>query len=134
MQNKYIFVLGLLVILISISFAPSLMSTKTFIPSTVKSNILPNNFLYLAKVQIFPLNYSGSHLIIKRSYNSGICITHIDPILPSGEPYYIFGICTAHFLIGNASEYTDLFGKSHYRIDGYAIQLSYTDLTDYIKK
>ncbi|MCJ7570682.1 MAG: hypothetical protein MUO82_02230 [Candidatus Thermoplasmatota archaeon] len=132
MLNKRILLIGLLVILISISFAPSLISINTLTPSTINAKVLPKNFLYLAKVQIFPSNYSGSHFIIKRSYNSGICITQITPIIPSGKPYYVFGICTAHFLIGNATKYIDLFGKSHYRIEGYAIQLSYTDFTDYI--
>jgi len=132
MINKRILVISLIIILISISFTPSVISSKTFIPSTLKDNISPDNFLYLAKVQIYPLNYSGSQIVLKRNYNSGICITKITPILPSGESYYIFGICTARFLFGNATKYTDLFGKSHYSIQGYAIQLSYIELTDYI--
>lgn len=132
MINKRILFICLLIILISISFAPNLIGEKTFTPSIIRDRIIPDNFLYLAKVQIFPLDYPGSNIIIKRHYNSGIAITQITPIIPYGEPYYIFGICTAHFLFGNTTKYTDLFGKSHYSIYGYAIQLSYTELTDYI--
>jgi len=132
MLNKHILVIGLLVILISISFAPSLMSTDTSPPSTLKAKGLSNNLVFLAKVKIFPVNYSGSNFVIKRCYNSGICITQITPIIPSGKSYYIFGIVTAHFLFGNATKETDIFGKSHHIIEGYAIQLSYTDFTDYI--
>lgn len=132
MINKRILIISLIIILISVSFAPNLMSTKTFTPSIISDRIKPDNFLYLAKVEIFPLNYPGSNIIIKRHYNSGIAITQITPIIPYGEPYYIFGICTANFLFGNATKHTDLFGKTHYSINGYAIQLSYTELTDYI--
>ncbi len=132
MINKRILIICLSIILISISFIPNLIGVKTFTPSIARDRNIPDNFLYLAKVQIFPLNYTGSNIIIKRHYNSGIAITQITPIIPSGEPYYIFGICTAHFLFGNATKHIDLFGKSHYSIQGYAIQLSYTELTDYI--
>ena len=132
MLKKRILVISLLAILISITFSPSHLSINTSNPSDIEAKLLPKNFLFLAKVQIFPLNYSGPNLIIKRNYNSGISITQITPIIPSGEPYYIFGVCTAIFLIGNVTIKTDLFGKSHYCIEAYAIKLSYTDLTDYI--